>query len=304
MTFPDSTLVKSPCKVQTKNDSLFYFPAGFYVINDSIKGACTDTLPAVRFKRRSIPVSQIAAIINYEDNTSPARHFASCTSGLSSTGLSLLTIYCVACPKCCFGSCPTIYTANKNEYRLEAELFSECIAKQLEAADLDMLQEKVPVDRVYKIKITNEALETHYINRFNLFSASHPIGTDIFPTINDSFLLMKDYSNAYTAVNSKGLDVSGELQCNDNSYYRSPKEMINELKKGPAYDHIDITLNSRHINKPVKMVMKYRNTLLSTTLLYDVVLGSQGINAVEWTNKMNTDKSYADMFSIVYKAFS
>jgi hypothetical protein len=52
------------------------------------------------------------------------------------------------------------------------------------------------------------------------------------------------------------------------------------------------------------MILKYRNTLLSTTLLYDVVIGSQGAAGLEWTKRMNEDAAYSSQFKMIYDAFS
>jgi hypothetical protein len=52
------------------------------------------------------------------------------------------------------------------------------------------------------------------------------------------------------------------------------------------------------------MVLRLKNTLLSTVLFYGVVLGSQGIQAIEWTQRMNRDPLYASQFRTVYSAFS
>lgn len=289
----DTIRIDSPSKIQLKNGELIYFPLGFSLFNDSIKS----------FKNK-IALTDISAIVNYENNTNGFRYFASGMHFLFGTLLTSAAIYCLACPKCCFGSCPTIYTFDGEKYNLEAELFSECISKQLEDSDLDMLKEKIPENRLFKLKITDEALETHYINKFNLLSVIHSKGTDLFPTINDSFLVMHKYIAPEKVTNKKGEDITCLLNSDDMNYYRSPSEMVDELKQGPVYDHLDLNIHVQKAGKPVRMVMKYRNTLLSTILLYDVVLASQGINAVSWTEKMNNNKEYAEIFNYVYKSFS
>ena len=43
---------------------------------------------------------------------------------------------------------------------------------------------------------------------------------------------------------------------------------------------------------------------MSTILFYDVVLASQGVEALEWTELMNTDPMYATIFNKVFTAYS
>jgi len=51
-------------------------------------------------------------------------------------------------------------------------------------------------------------------------------------------------------------------------------------------------------------VLRLRNTLLSTVLFYDIVLASQGIQAIEWTRRMAENKVYALLFSTLYEQYS
>jgi hypothetical protein len=50
--------------------------------------------------------------------------------------------------------------------------------------------------------------------------------------------------------------------------------------------------------------LRTRNTLLSTVLFYEVVLASQGIGALSWTERMNSDPQYAHLFRSIYDTFS
>ena len=43
---------------------------------------------------------------------------------------------------------------------------------------------------------------------------------------------------------------------------------------------------------------------MSTILFYDVVLASQGLRALEWTEKINTDQRYAAQFNALFKSYS
>lgn len=80
------------------------------------------------------------------------------------TGASLgLTVYCIINPKACFGSCPTFYSWNGNKMQLQAEGFSGAVAPSLEEKDIDALYFAQSQNGYLKLKMTNEALETHVI---------------------------------------------------------------------------------------------------------------------------------------------
>lgn len=301
----DGTYVDIQAKVFKTDNNILLFKDGFIIKNKSI---CSIPFKPNDFLYKSlnskieIPFDSITAMITYEENTSGGRYFASFLLGLTGPPLMFLGIYCIACPKCCFGSCPTIYTYDGEEYNLEVELFSECISRQIEGNDIDLLKQKIS-DNTLKLKITNEALETHFINKFEVVVAEHPIGTELYPTIDDKLLIVSKPLPAIFALSKNGINLTDILTKDDNSFYRSGVEKVNELRNGPVFDWIDLKIPS-YKNSSTKMLMKYRNTLLSTTLLYDVVIGSQGVAGLEWTNKMNTDPVYAKQFKMIYDAFS
>jgi len=304
---PSDSLIQVASKIQTYNDDIYIFPEGFTLQNESIRGVAklySFDKSGMGYSMRVIPLENVATINCYEETTTGGRHFASFLFSITGPPLTALSLYCVSCPKCCFGSCPTVYTKGKDEFELETELFSECIARQLEANDIDLLSQKLDSTGNVEIMVTNEALETHYINKFELVSIQHPIGTKIFPTFNDSLMLVSSFTHPLKAKNSKGRDITNLIQNDDDNYYRTSAEYINELKKGILFDWVDISSNISNDLDEVKVVVKYRNTLLSTILLYDVVLASQGIEAVNWTERMNNDVQYAADFKMVYNIFS
>jgi hypothetical protein len=292
-------------KVFTSDNSIIIFPDGFSVNNNFIEGKGSVTnldsyVPKPQLIK--LPVDSIMAMTTYEETTGGGRYFASFLFGLTAPPLTFLGIYCTACPKCCFGSCPTVYLYDGNKYNLQAELFSECISRQLENNDLDLLCQKNSGDTL-RLKITNEALETHYINKFKVVVADHPAGTELYPAIDDKLLLVSKKEHLLSAITKDGSEVTGILLNDDNKYYRSGVDKISQLKKGPVFDWIDVKIPASR-SSDTKVILKYRNTLLSTALLYNVVIGSQGIGGLAWTKKMNEDAVYASQFRMVYDAFS
>ena len=42
----------------------------------------------------------------------------------------------------------------------------------------------------------------------------------------------------------------------------------------------------------------------ATLLFYEIVLGSQGVRAIDWTERMNSDRLYAAQFRYIYSEVS
>ena len=304
-TLKGGTYSNIQAKVFKSDNSIILFPRGYFIDENFIRGEGIvedNNTFQQKWKTINLPLDSITAMTTYEETTSDTRNFGSFFLGLTGPPLTFLGIYCISCPKCCFGSCPTVYVYDGKNYNLEAELFSECISKQLENSDIDLLKEKVTEDTL-KLKITNEALETHYINKFEIVFAEHPTGTKLFPSIDHRFLLISKPEQPFTAITKDGANITDLLKQDDNKYFRSGVKKVSELKSGPVFDWIDIKIPASK-NSDSKLILKYRNTLLSTTLLYNVVLASQGAAGLNWTKKMNEDAVYASQFKTVYDEFS
>ncbi len=305
-TLPTSIYISEQAKAYLKNDNILVIKDGFEIRDNQIVG----TFEMYDYKGNLIGIEDkvlldsIVAITQYKETTSGGVYLADVMNVIFGVPLSFLAIYCLACPKCCFGSCPTVYTFSDDGELLQSELFSKCISRQLEEDDLDRLEFKVPDNGQIKLKITNEALETHYINKFNLIAIKHTEGTKVFQTDKNSFCQINELTTFQSATSSSGEDVSELLISDDEFSFRSKEEKFLELREKPVKDFIEIDFKNPHHKDKVKMFVKFKNSLLSTVLLYDVVLGSQGINALEWTKKMNDDYVYAMQFKTVYDFFS
>ena len=88
-----------------------------------------------------------------------------------------------------FGSCPTVYTYSGQPCTLEAETFSYSIARRFESSDLDRLDAGKVINGKYILKVTNEALETHYIDEMSLLTVDHPPGYEAFPDTRHNIVL-------------------------------------------------------------------------------------------------------------------
>ena len=93
-----------------------------------------------------------------------------------SGGTLALTIYCITNPKACFGSCPTFYAWDGKYFTLMAEGFSSSVLPSLEDRDIDALYKAKPSSRIFELRMTNEALETHLIRYADLLIAKRPEG--------------------------------------------------------------------------------------------------------------------------------
>lgn len=104
--------------------------------------------------------------------------------GISIAGVSsaFYSIYCMANPKACFGSCPTFYALKDGNWQLISEGFSSSISSSFEKTDVDMLYGVDHPTDTFTLKVTNEALETHVIRYVDLLAFPLATGEQVFAT--------------------------------------------------------------------------------------------------------------------------
>jgi len=299
--------ITTPARVVLRDATVVLFPGGFTVQNNALQGQgeqCLLTGKRKPIQMLKFPLEDVAAITKYELQNSSGEISGSFFQGIFGTAVTTLSVYCLVCPKCCFGSCPTVYTFDGSKYNLEAELFSQCIAKKLEESDTDILTEPVPPDNLYKIRLTNEALETHYINQFTVFAAYRPKGTKVFSSNDGDPVLVGSVRPPNKVVSRSGRTVTGMVQSEDSLSYRSDDPTTAGLLTGDPMDWLDVTFDVPEGATECRLVARLKNTLLSTVLLYNLVLASQGFRTLSWQDRMDSDEVYATMFRNVYQTFS
>jgi len=137
-----------------------------------------------------VPVESVAVIeTNSEKNTYP---FAAQSLAVLTLFWGVVSGVCVADPKSCFGSCPTFYWEGGSGDRPEAEGFSSAVARILEERDLDALPGVRPQHGRVVLRMRNEALETHSVQRVRLLAAARPRGARVLASPDGRYLAALD----------------------------------------------------------------------------------------------------------------
>jgi hypothetical protein len=76
-------------------------------------------------------------------------------------------------------SCPFIYSFDGEKFVFDAEPLGGAITKGLERVEYSRLSSLKEIDSVYKLRITNEVIETEYIDEMSLFVVDHPLGSKV-----------------------------------------------------------------------------------------------------------------------------
>jgi hypothetical protein len=221
-------------------------------------------------------VVAIADVALFETNVPPRTSPALAPLAVV-TGVSLgVTAACLINPKACFGSCPTFYVSDGEREVLQAEGFSDSIAPMLEATDVDALYRAHPRDRAFRVRMTNEALETHVVKRVEVLSVPRPPGGRAFYAAGDGFYAATALHAATTCAAPEG-DCADALRALDGKERSSPADDSNLATR----EELTLEFPETHA-EALGLVIAARQTLLTTYLLYQglAYLGTEATGAL------------------------
>ena len=227
---------------------------------------------------RSISVVPFDSIVGLE--TFEGKQLVAQSVIVSTAATALTAVATVGLLKALFGSCPTVYADTGTGPILEAEGFSYAIAPLLEQRDADPLHVRAGRDGVVRLELRNEALETHYINHIELMAVTHPSGTRVMPDQNDHLVVVDRLRPLDAAHDRVGRDVLPVLSSPDGQLFASAATTMTAAHEGDLDDWIDVEARDLPPGDSVAVVLRLRNSLLNTVLLYDGMLG--GRDAPGW----------------------
>jgi hypothetical protein len=280
-------VTQAPTKAHLSDGSVVTFAQGFEMRDETLRGQGIqyDLVRQTRTMVDEVPLESVANLEYYHKKLHAVPLIVSSIPPLLVGSVVLL--------KSLYGSCPTVYSFDGHTYALEAETFSHSVAKRFEGEDLDRLDLGKVVNGDYTLQVTNEALETHYINTMSLLTVDHPVGYEAFPTVKRDIVLVGKPRPILTATSKLGHEVTALVASRDQQWYQSDPRVVQELTQTVTQDWIDVKVNIPPDAQKMYVALRGRNTLMSSVLFYDVMLRAQGIHALEWQGATTAHPLYA-----------
>jgi hypothetical protein len=271
--------VRSPVKAHMTDGSVVVFRDGVEVSGDTVRGA------GVRYgvglneegEVRQITLDQLVGIESYRQEIDAGKSAA--VSLLATIGIPALIVGGIVVS---FGSCPTIYTKTPEGFVLEAEAFSYSIAPLLESRDVDLLGTRADASGRVNLEVRNEALETHYINHFELLEVAHARGERALPDFEGQPIVVGALTGASRMTDAAGRDVSSMLGQADGLAYATAPSRLAAVSEEDFNDHIELSFPLGPARDSAALVLRGRNSLLNTVLFYDFMLGRSGARSLDW----------------------
>jgi hypothetical protein len=277
-----SVTVSTPVKAHLVDGSTVVFDSGAVVGGDSVRGEGWRYGLTLRDSTRVavIPLDSVAGMETFEGTQNAAQGLVVSLVATAATALAagLLAI-------AIWGSCPTFYADSAGTALLQAEGFSYSIAPIFESRDVDRLRISQAADGSLRLEVRNEALETHYLNHLELLEVTHGVSEIALVDELNRLVVVADEHPFTRATARQGRDVSAVLRGHDGVLYRTDAGIMDRGGIGDLDDWIEVAAPAPPGADSVVIVLRLRNSLLNTTLLYDVMLGDPGARSLDWVGR-------------------
>jgi hypothetical protein len=283
----DSVQVRTPVKAHLVDGSTVVYRNGVVVARGKLTGAGTrygltlgQPTPITE-----LPLDSIVALESFRTRTNVGATVG--ISTLATVGVigASIAVYCAIDPKC-FGSCPTFYSDSAGTEVLEAEGFSYSIVPLFESRDVDRLRAQPGPDDTLRLEVRNEApFETHYINQLELLEARHRPGEFVAPDPQGQPVAVTGQVPPSSARDRTGRDVRDLLADADGRVYATAASVLAHVSATDLGDEIELRFPAPEKGDSLALVLRLRNSLLNTVLLYDVMLGYPGARAIDWQGR-------------------
>jgi hypothetical protein len=150
---------------------------------------------------------------------------------------------------------------------------------------MDRLQAQPSPSGVLRLEIRNEAMETHYINHLQVLEVLHSPDEVVLPNSEGQPVAVRDVQVPAVIVNRSGHDVRAAISASDGRAYQTESRLVQDATLADMDDWIDLTAPVPDGSDRVALTFRMRNSLLSTTLLYEEILGKAGARALDWLGK-------------------
>jgi hypothetical protein len=184
----------------------------------------------------------------------------------------LLSVVCLTNPKACFGSCPTFYINEEDNFHFaSAEGFSSAISPSLEYTDIDALNYTTKETDTFSIIMKNEALETHSVNHVKLLAVPRAKDERIYHSPDNLLYRCDRTVQAGKAIADEG-DITDLLAKADRVERFSLADENNLSCKEEIYLTFDSPADTNTLGvNTLGLLISFRQTQMTTYLFYSAM---------------------------------
>lgn len=195
----------------------------------------------------------------------------------------LIGVLCLANPKACFGSCPTFYLNEEDNFHYaDAEGYSNAIAPSMAYFDIDALNNPPLNGNNFSLTMKNEALETHCTQDIKLLAYPREKGQRIYQSPTNDFYRCQHHYPLTEAIAKEG-NVTTLLKHED----RNERFSLADENNLSSKEEIILTFKDIQDTDNLGLILNFRQTLMTTYFIYSA-MGYMGDQVGDMFAKIET----------------
>lgn len=274
------TVVTSPTKAHLIDGSVIVFVDGFGLSGRRVLGTGQrfDASRKASVASTGIPLDSVLGFEVFRRRINPGRTLVYGTVSAVASTFALAAAAIVI-----FGSCPTIYADSAGTPTLQAESFSYSISPLLAKRDVDRMTVQPSADGVVRLAVRNEALETHHLDHIEIVEVTHRANELALPSPRGGAIAVSAIETPSAITDGNGRNVARAVAQQDDQYFSTDNALLDRaIAGGPTDDALTIAFPYRAGVDSVALVLRARSSLLTTSVLYEHLMGRQGARALDW----------------------
>lgn len=274
------TVVHSPIRAHLIDGGVIVFNDGFTLSRRIVSGSGRrfDVARKASVASQGIALDSVVGFEVYQRLINPGRTLIYAPVSFVASVAAIATAAVVL-----FGSCPTIYADSGGRATLQAESFSYSISPLLAKRDVDRMTLQADASGVVRLAVRNEALETHHLDHIEIVQVQHRPDEQAVPSPRGGAIALSALEAPTSITDRAGRDVSGMLAQPDDRVFTTDDRLLDRaIAGGPTDDVLTIAVLPRVGSDSVALMLRARSSLLTTSVLYDHLMGRQGVRALDW----------------------
>lgn len=160
-------------------------------------------------------------------------------------------------------SCPFVYAYDGTGFTFSSETFAGSIYKGGERTVIDRLEALKPVNGRYVLKLTNERIETDYVNELTLTVVDAPPDVEILASDDGVFHTLKSAVPPVACTGQNGVSVLDVVKSVDGVFWEGRKQEQASVEQSGYIDRLEAQFRLRNSKGSVKLLLNGRNTELA-----------------------------------------
>lgn len=185
------------------------------------------------------------------------------TTALQDRDGGLVSHDVISYPNYGWKSCPYVYAYDGTRFTFSSETFAGSIYKGGERTVIDRLEALKPVNGSYILKLTNERIETDYVNELTLTVVDAPPDVEILASDDGVFHTLQSAVPPVACTDQHGVSVLDVVKAADGVFWEDRKQERFSVEPGEYIDRLEAQFDLRKSEGSVKLLLSGRNTELA-----------------------------------------